>query len=249
MKRTLKILILLTLLTTMVSAHEFWLEAKREGPRLAIQRWVGEGFEGILWAGSSDPSKVFKFDHYYAGGSQRVVGARISPRLGDNLVAFHNKNTFIEIAPDVFNGYLRDDGLDNALEYRTQKGILDKPGREFYQRCVKTLVRSGSKGDDTYATNTGMPVELIPGSDPLDRGKSLEFTVLFNNQPYKNALVQVWHRSGGRTEVVKFRSDEAGKVTFPIWPEGDWMVSTVRIVPAKGKADWQSYWGSYTFSY
>lgn len=249
MKSYKKAVFIALLLTGAASSHEFWLEPRREGTQIAIQRRVGEGFDGILWSGSGDPSKVFKFEHYYADGHAPVQRARIKPHAGNNLVAFHNKNTFIEIVPEIFNGYLKDDGLDEALEYRTQKGILDKPGREFYQRCVKTLVRNGSKGDQTFAVNTGMPLELIPSSDPLDRGKSLEFTVLFNNKPYSKALVQVWHRAGGRTTVDKLRADEAGKVSFPIWPDGDWMISTVRIVPAKGKADWQSYWGSYTFSY
>ena len=180
----------------------------------------------------------------------------IQARPGNNLIALNNRNTYIQIEPQKFNAYLQEDGLDNALEWRKTHSLLNRPGRENYQRCVKTLIRNGSQGDDTYALNTGMRLELIPSSDPYDKPRSLEFTVLFDNKPLENALVQVWHRAGGRTTVDKLRSDNAGKVTFPLWPDGDWMISAVRIVPTTpsktkttNKADWQSYWGSYTFSY
>ncbi|WP_295119581.1 hypothetical protein [uncultured Chitinophaga sp.] len=51
--------------------------------------------------------------------------------------------------------------------------------------------------------------------------------------------------------MTKYISDEAGEVTIPVTLKGRWMFSTVHVVPYTNpeEADWQSYWGSYTFGY
>lgn len=249
MRKATTIVLTLFLCASASWAHEFWLEPKKEQSRVRVDTRVGEGFDGILWAGAKDPNKIQKFEHYFAGGHAPVRNFRIEPRPGNNLVAFHNVNTYIQIPQQIFQKYLEEDGLDNALDYRAAHGLSEKPGREFYQRCVKTLVRQGPSGDATYAINTGMILELLPQSDPYEAPHELEFQVLFQQKPYVNGLVQVWHKAQGRLEVQKIRTDENGKIRFKVWREGEWMVSTVKMVPTKGKADWQSYWGSYTFQF
>ena len=79
----------------------------------------------------------------------------------------------------------------------------------------------------------------------------MRFTVSFRHKPAVNALVQVWHRGDGRTTRQRLRSDNQGEVVFKMWEEGAWMVSSVHMerVPAGQKADWQSYWASYTFGF
>jgi uncharacterized GH25 family protein len=135
--------------------------------------------------------------------------------------------------------------------YRKKHGQLNKRGTEQYQRCVKTLLQVGNIHDETYRINTGMRLEIIPEQNPYASDKSLTFKVLFDNKPLKNALVVVWQKGIEQANKRNFRSDAQGKITFSFEPKGIWMVSSVNMVQHTKpiEADWQSYWGSYTFGF
>lgn len=155
---------------------------------------------------------------------------------------------------DKFNEYLREDGLENALQWRTDHGQETRPGREFYRRCAKSLVLNGQDGDDsTFGLDTGLPLELLALRNPhSSKGPGeMRFRLTFQRKPVDHALVQVWHRGDGRTTRLQLRSDSQGEVSFPCWPVGRWMVSSVHMepTPAAARADWQSYWASYTFGF
>ncbi|RYY63415.1 MAG: DUF4198 domain-containing protein, partial [Chitinophagaceae bacterium] len=111
----------------------------------------------------------------------------------------------------------------------------------------------GNKADSTYKVNTGMRLELIPSSNPylIAKENKLGFTVLFDNLPVKNALVLAWNVVDNKTSVKKYRTDAEGKVSFPVSAKGRWMISSVRMIPytETKDADWQSFWGSYTFGF
>jgi uncharacterized GH25 family protein len=96
-----------------------------------------------------------------------------------------------------------------------------------------------------------MRLEIIPEQNPYSSDKSLTFKVLFDDKPLKNASVVVWQKGVEKPNKRNFRSDSEGKVSFSFESEGVWMVSTVRMIPYKDPkiADWQSYWGSYTFGF
>lgn len=243
------------------SAHEFWLEPGRfqsgvpSAQTVRIQ--VGENFQGEHWKGSGR-RRVEIRDHYQGhlkrlslrGDHFELPGGQ----PGTHLLSFSNDNAFITLQAEKFNEYLRDDGLENAAEWRTQHGQEGKQGREFYRRCVKTLISQGAGGDDsTYGLDTGLPLELIPLRNPYaGKGPSaLRFRLIFQHRAVARALVQVWHRGDGRTTRLQLRSDANGEVEFPCWQEGRWMVSSVHMERARpgARADWQSYWASYTFGY
>jgi uncharacterized GH25 family protein len=246
-------------------SHEFWLQPikfmLKTGEKLDVSIFVGEGFTGELWSGSKD--RITKLTHYSRLGQQNALDnvsttdpqhikmAFSSP--GNHLLAFNNDNKFIELEADKFNEYLKEEGLDNALSDRSQKGNLTKKGRELYQRCIKTLVQVADLQDDTYKINTGMMLELIPSANPyaVKGNQKVLFSVLFDNKPLPNALVLVWHYTNGKVSVKKLRSDASGQVPVALSRNGRWMISTVRMVPhtRSQEADWQSYWGSYTFGY
>jgi len=60
-----------------------------------------------------------------------------------------------------------------------------------------------------------------------------------------------WHSVNGKTTHETARSGKDGKVTFSIDQTGKWMVGTVQMVANSDtkQADWQSFWGSYTFGF
>lgn len=50
--------------------------------------------------------------------------------------------------------------------------------------------------------------------------------------------------------MVEYRTDTYGVFTTEVDAIGKWMVSAVHMVPSEDiKADWQSYWGSFTFGF
>jgi uncharacterized GH25 family protein len=262
-RRMKKLLTFLTLFG-LAQAHEFWLEPTqfRLNPqdKLRVDIRVGMQFDGIFWSGG--PDRLVKLQHYWGANSAEDARESVSAehpqyaevelvQPGEHLLAFHNKNTFIAIEGPEFDNYLKTEGLDHILKLRQGKEQLE--GREWYQRCVKTLVGVGPRPDKAPVYNrvAGLPLELVADSDPYAQPapSKLAFRVLFQGKPLANNLIQVWNK--GRGVVQKVRSDSAGRVEFDFQPQGTWMVSTVHMepVPAGQEADWQSYWGSYTFGF
>lgn len=264
MKKLLSLAVIIVLSIT-VLAHEFWLQPLKfwlkigEATRVSIL--VGEDYKGE----KSDWTKykIQQLKHYSTQGveeytdhlSQKdksVIEARFNT-AGNHLLAFNNSNKFIELEAAKFNEYLETEGLGYIAEKRRQGGDDNKPGREFYQRCVKTLFKVGNTNDSTFALNTGMRLELIPRQNPytIGNGESITVQVLFDNQPVEGALVLAWNVVKGKTSMTKYKSNAAGEVTVPITLQGRWMISSVHMVahPNPAEADWQSYWGSYTFGY
>ncbi|WP_373512697.1 DUF4198 domain-containing protein [Persicitalea sp.] len=261
----LVLLIAAFLISSLTFAHEFWLEPikflLKQNEKVTIHMKVGEDYQG-------DHSNGKKYNltklELYGNGKKKdirgdVYGDSLStvdltiPAEGTQLVAFSNTSKFIELEGPRFNNYLRSEGLDGVLRSRAQQGDTVKAGRELYQRCVKTLVQVGSKTDDTYSIDTGMRLEIIPGKNPYtaNAAGSIKFKVRFDNKPLANSLVLAWHMVDGTTTHTKLRSDKNGEVTFPIAKIGKWMISTVHMIPTPDakQADWQSFWGSYTFGY
>lgn len=265
MKRKIFLSIFALFILSVSLAHEFWLQPLKfllkSGEKLDIRIFVGEGFKGEPWSGTKD--KIVKLTHYGTGIEESVIDNVLDSdpkriplafnQAGNHLIAFNNQNKPIKLEAEKFNAYLKEEGLDAALNFRKEHDELNKEGRELYQRCVKTLVQVGDKQDDTFGKNTGMKLELIPKQNPyaLRSNQALTFFVLFENQPLPNALVLLWHHTNGHTTVKKVRSNATGEVTFPLQKNGRWMISTVQMVPHLNpqEADWQSYWGSYTFGF
>ena len=258
------IVLVFSLLSTFLFAHEFWLEPQKfilkVGEKIGFRLFVGEDYHGekVDFA----KFKVEKFTHYTPETERNLNGNLTEEQVadflkfdteGNHLIAFNNSNKFIELEPKKFNDYLVGEGLESILELRKERNQLETKGREEYQRCAKTLLQVGKKHSDNYKINTGMRLELIPDVNPYEsKSKQLVFQVLFDNQPLKNALVLVWHKNKSNlTTHQKYRTDADGKMRFSFIKKDRYMVSTVQMIEHtdKQKADWQSYWGSYTFGF
>nr|WP_295922358.1 DUF4198 domain-containing protein [uncultured Dyadobacter sp.] len=255
----------LLLFGSLVFAHEFWLEPVKfwlkKDEKVRIDLMVGEDYKGDHSNGHK--YKILKLDHYGNGRKEdirsKVYGDSLSSidiafaTEGSHLIAFNNTSKFIELEAPQFNEYLRTEGLDHIIQLRAQSKDSSKAGRELYQRCVKTLVQVGKQTDESYAINTGMRLEIIPAKNPYAQTAKgpVTFKVLFDNKPLTHALVLAWHSMEGSTTNDTLRSNRDGEVSFPIDQTGKWMISTVHMVPNSDRkqADWQSYWGSYTFGF
>ena len=265
MKKTIYSLFILLVISTLTFAHEFWLQPQKfilkPSEKTNIDVFVGENYTGS----KVDASKftVAKLTHY-GNGMEEDFMSKLSTKdsvkieasfasEGNHLVAFNNTNKFIELKAKKFNEYLKGEGLENIIKLRKQQGKENKVGREFYQRCVKTLFQVGDVQDETFKQNTGMRLEVIALENPysVKDKKTIPFKILFDNKVVMNALVLAWHSENGKTTVEKMRSNKAGEVMIPITKAGRWMISTVKMIPNTDnkKADYQSFWGSYTFGF
>lgn len=251
-----------------VLAHEFWLQPSRffaqVGDTIRVQVLVGEGFAGERSEGKKN--RIIQYHHHTAAATTDLAPTLTGDTYGDvsvplttpgtHLFSFANTPKFLSMKADSFLLYLQEDGLDNVIAARRQRGETDKLSRELYQRCVKSLVQVGPRPDALFAKDAGMPLEITPVENPYAQrpGQTAEFRIRFLNQPLAGALVRYWsrdaanHLNGAPYREEKQRSDAQGRVRFRL-RAGQNMVSLVRMIPCSdsAQADWQSYWGSLTF--
>jgi len=251
--------------TFLLPAHEFWMQPDKfrykAGEVMKLNLQVGEEFIGERW--DLGRHRVVRFDHHTAGAVQGLVehlntsgqGNHLELPLvteGTHLFIMQSNNAFIELPADEFNAYLKDDGLDDILTLRSQGqvGNLSAPGREYYQRNAKLLVQVGEKTDAMHQKITGLPLEIVPLQNPyaVKLTGEIKFKVFFEGQPLPYTLVKVWNRKDGRTLTQKIYTQKDGTFSTRLSNTGMWMVSCVKMVPAReAGADWQSYWSSLVF--
>lgn len=264
-KRPLVILCLLGI-STLVLAHEFWLYPAdffpKIGQKLAFSINVGEDYVGERWGGGE--RRVTRLGHLSIQGEENLLpkirqgneGVEVPEveitQAGTQMIVVETNNSFIELAPDKFTDYLKEDGLDIALRYREQNGETQKNGRELYRRCAKTILQVGNQYNDFSTRPVGSVLEILPIQNPYNlKGKPLTCRFLYEGKPLQNALTRCWRRVNGKTEVELKRTNQRGEATFTLPQKGKaaYMVSVVQMVRLTNnpQADWQSTWGSMTF--
>jgi uncharacterized GH25 family protein len=261
MKKTMLAAGFLLLLTT-VRAHEFWLEPVHFfGKTFVVRFRVGEHFAGENWKGDFNKVRLLSLLNHQQAVA--LPAATLLPAAGDSLrlqaplkgtqtLVYNGTNSFIELAPAAFAAYLQEDGLTDVLQWRKEQGKDSTVGREYYQRCAKTLLQNGRT---LHPVNypTELPLDIVPLQNPYAIKKSgkVAFNVFFKQQPLQQGTVKVWHRS--KTGMVNYYDLPMtnGRIEVPVTADGRWMISLVKMVPhtADQTADWQSYWGSITWGY
>jgi uncharacterized GH25 family protein len=262
-----KVLVLLALIIgSSLGAHEFWLEPRKfvlsRGEHVILKFNVGENFEGVNWRGNASSVKSLKL--FYANIEDDLQSLITNETEGDSLslqfydegtalVAYQSTNKHIELAPDKFLEYLKEDGLANAIEYREKNGETDTVGRENYMRCAKTLFQIGLTKDEVHKKYCSLPLEFVPLQHPylLRRDQSLEFRLLFKARPLAGATVKVWHRLNNKTQKFECTTNADGIVEVPTSLAGKFMISSVKMERVENEPDaqWQSYWATFTWGY
>jgi uncharacterized GH25 family protein len=252
------------LLAIPLLAHEFWLQPERfiyqPGEEINLRFYVGENFEGENWNGNRGRVNYLQL---YLDDASDDLSELVSEEKGDSLqlglydegtamITFNSNNASIQLDATKFNSYLQEDGLQEAIEYRTAHHQTDSTGKEHYQRSVKTLIQVGAvKNNISYATR--LPLDIVPLTNPynITGSDSLTARVFLNKTPLTNQLVKVWQRVGSVTTMLEYRTNGKGECTMAVRPAGKWMISTVKMVHLENneEAAWQSYWGSCTWGY
>lgn len=256
----------LIVFSAFLNGHEFWLEPIRfmfkPGEKVSIKFRVGENFNGENWQGTK--SSVEELKLFYKDIDDDLKNLLSDSTAGDSLnlqffdegtvmVSYQSTNKFIQISADTFQTYLKEDGLQNAFDFRAKNGLSDSIGREYYKRSVKTIFQVGATKDSTYKNKTGLPLDIIPLYHPysLKKGQALPVKILFKDSVLANNMVKIWHKLNGKTEMKDLYTDENGRLLVPVSLSGQWMLSVVKMeaLSDTSKADWQSYWGSLTWGY
>lgn len=265
-------LALLSLRSSALRAHDFWIEPSSFEPmpgaavgfHLAVgQQWAGDPLPrsnqrivrfvlaGPL--GDTEGVAIAGVEGVDPAGLARVAGP------GLYLAGYESNNAPLELEPQKFEDYLRLEGLDSIVAERARRGEAQSNSHEVYARCAKSLLRVAGeptgKPDRGFSRVLGFTLELVPEQDPYASGAGVELPVrvLYQGKPLANVLV-IAMRKAAPLQPVQERSDRQGRVRLRLADPGTWLVKAVHMVRldaerAKGEAaDWQSYWASLTFA-
>ncbi len=246
-------------------AHEFWLWPStfrpKPGREVQLDLLVGENFEGELWGQRSQ--RILSLHLHSTKDSVNLLPqAQQSDSLpiqfrcseaGAHVLAMRSRNSYIELSGTDFEAYLLEDGIENIAALRRQRGQMEQPARELYQRCAKALLQAGKKQDNAWSKVCGMPLEIIPLKNPyaLRPGSTLPVRVLFEGKPLANVVVRSWHKTSRQATLSeRHRTNSDGIAEIPLGARGVWMVSLVHMLENAdaSQSDYQSYWGSLTFA-
>lgn len=241
-------------------AHDFWIEPTtfrpQVGETVGLVLKVGQNFRGDPVPRMSE--SIEKFVLVSRAGEKAVEGvpgrdpagiARIS-EPGYLVVGYRSRPRPIELPPEKFEQYLKEEGLEKVIAAREARGDSQKPSREIYSRCAKTLLDADGAGSNGYDRTIGMRLELVAEKSPkeLGGGRSMPMRLLFEGKPLAGALVVAIHREDPEKRLSA-RTTASGRVTLDLAPAGVWLVKAVHMVPAlpSSGADWESLWASLTF--
>jgi len=246
--------------TSAVFAHDFWIEPS------ALRAPVGTTVKFDLKVGSGKeitvlPRNPERFTKFVIAGPVEVVdvtgvdGSKpagfVRPSApGLYVVAYASKHSVVELEAAKFESYLKDEGLENAIKRRSERGTSKSLGRERYARCAKSIVTIGDAPHKGFDRSIGLRLELFPEADPRDMavGKDGSFRLLFDGKPIEGITVHASPLDHPEIRVA-YRTDAEGRVKIALPTGGAWRLNAVHMLelPAGGEQDWESLWASLVF--
>jgi len=263
--RTILLAAGLALITTSLAAHELFLKLATYflPPDTEVRALL---LNGTFTTSENSVSRDRFADLALAGpqGRTSLDTTGVSPQGDSTLVRFRTggPGTYVlglsvrprEIAltGEQFNGYLREEGLDEVLAERTRTGTLGEPARERYAKHVKAIFQVGDGRSEQYAAGLGYPAEIVPLENPygLRPGDGLRVRCLIRGQPAGGLVVLAGgtSESGSPIREVRARTDSAGIATVPLGTAGRWYVKfiSMRRSTEPGLTH-ESQWATLTF--
>ena len=184
-------------------------------------------------------------------GVEGLDPAGLLPVSGEGtvLVGYTSRGQAVRLEAEKFEIYLHEEGLEWVSHQRSERGRATAPGRERFLRSAKLLlgtVRGEPAGFDRVL---GLPVELVPETDPRRLQRSpLAVRLLVRGRPRGKVLVRAISQARPG-EILAARTDDQGLVHFELEAVGRWLIKAVVMEPAidDAEADWRSWWSSLTF--
>ncbi len=239
------------------AAHDFWIEPQafrpKPGTAVPLRLFVGQDFKG-----DSVPYFPQKFERYLVAGpagtqpipgvlGDEPAGTVMPAATGLYVIGLHTKPDSVSFdTSEEFEKYLHKEGLERNLALHRQRQKPGKKIEETYFRCAKSLIASGTVGNDTDRI-LGFPLELVAETNPY-RTRTLRLRLLYQGKPLSGALIVAFNKAEPLAKL-KARTDNNGLVEFILPRPGVWLVTSVHMTPAPFLSgyDWQSLWASLTF--
>ena len=243
-------------------AHDFWIEPTNfrpaVGDEVALVLRVGQDL-----AGDRLPYITDWFSDYrvVSPGSARPVtglmgddpaGRFTVAESGVHVIGYRSTRDFVEMEPEKFRSYLREEGLDWVINRRAELGDGDRPAREYYSRCAKSLIDAdGEEQGLAWGRDIGYTLELTPEANPyaLESGDRLPMRLRYKGEPIEGILVQAF-AANHPDDKISARTNAEGRVSIPMERPGLWLVKAVHIIETPEGvtgAEWESFWASLTF--
>ena len=240
--------------------HDMWIEpssfSTETGRILSVRLRVGQDLLGDPLP--RDPALIRDFIVEDADGRRPVIGRdgadpagllRVASR-GLHVIGYHSNPSTVELTPEKFNQYLKDEGLDAIIQLRAHRNETGASAHEMFSRCAKSLVLSGSLPAVEGDRPLGFTLELVAERNPYTMRPGQDFPVrlTYEKRPLPGALVVAINRLNP-SEKQAARTDGDGRVRFHLQPGGMWLVKAVHMIPAPAgsNAQWVSFWASLTF--
>jgi uncharacterized GH25 family protein len=249
--------LLFLLLSASTAAHVTWIEPSaflaRPGEEVELTLRVGEEFVGdtLVYL----PEWFIRFSLFHDGEETAVdgdmgddpAGKILIRKPGSYLVLYENKPDFVELEPEKFRDYLRENGLEHVISKREALGESEEPAGEYYSRCAKTVVTTDGDILAGGSMPSGCTLDLLLESLPQERDGETRFRLLFKGKPAAGVLVTGIARANPQARLGA-RTDGEGSVHFPALHPGTWLFSAVQMIrEEREQAKWRSYWASMTF--
>lgn len=266
--RALTLAVMLGLAPAVAGAHDYWLQPRDfwVAPGGADPMSIQVGHGPLRQAWPVDPGRVVLFrSRSSAGDTDRRGDLRAGPtgeetRLtfktpGVHVLAFQTTPTFSDLPALRFNAYAREEGLAPALQWRDAHAQTDKPGREFYSRRAKALVRVGDQpGPDALVTTpVGLSLEIVPERNPytLPADEALPVRIIFEGRPLAGATVKLTNLEFDNRPLAVRQTDKDGRAVFQVPHRGSWLINVIWTKPTPGdaRADFETTFSSLTFGY
>lgn len=230
-----------------------------KGATLAVGFHVGDSFPDSEVGGRVERLQNPRLIGKSATATFRNLRVEGNRDLGDVLVgapgeliaAVNTTPSLIELEPDKFADYLKEEGLADVIAWRAAHGESGKAGKERYSKYAKSLLVSGAS-DGFFNHVVGFAIEIIPEADPqkLKPGDQLPIRILFRGKPAADLQIEAaWASAGGNKTVVVGRTGADGRLKVPIGTAGRWRLHTIKMerCAEPATADWESFWASLTF--
>ncbi|MCO4837160.1 MAG: DUF4198 domain-containing protein [Oceanospirillaceae bacterium] len=246
--------------STLVSAHEFWLEAKpfyqKTDQTTEITINVGQQMDGQSLP--NIPAWYQGFDAITGDGLKPVGGelgrdpaGYVSIKApGIYAIGYQSMKKSVTLKPEKFTQYLKQEGLEKIIKRRNELNENEKNGFELFYRNVKALIKVGDKSEHNfYNYDFNHPLNINPLQNPyeLSKGDDLRVQLTFKQKPAANLLLhgKIKNKPAFNLSV---RTDEKGYAIMPIEHRGVWLLHTVEMIRSEQQnIDWESYWASLTF--
>jgi uncharacterized GH25 family protein len=188
--------------------------------------------------------------------SLKVVGKRgvamvAAHSAGEHILTLRTVPNLIVLEAPQFLAYLKEEGLQQVIDWRAEHRESRKAGRERYSKYAKAIILNGQP--DGFAMHeVGFAIEIVPESDPYRAkpGDRLPVRVIFKGRPAAGLQVEAaWAGNGAKRTTIAGRTDADGRAVVALAGAGLWRLHALKMerCAEPEAADWESYWASLTF--